>query len=261
MFITLSTLFVIPSWSFAVIGDTQSRPRILKRAVRDVNNKNIRFTVHLGDLSYCSSKWLWKKSRKEIRKCKTPWFYVLGNHELYSCSIPVTYHKRKKWVNFWYSFGSTMRVFKFLGKKFILLDSATAFVPRGQIARLKLILNRSSNKSVFIFTHRPLPYPKKFKVRYSKNRLYWHTYKVMGGMWYAYRNKNLWKVLKNNKSKILAVFHGHYHAYRKYRLNGITVYCSGGGGGTLETSRDYYHYLKVTVRRNKYFVKVVRLGK
>lgn len=265
--VVLSVSILVPapnsiakSFSFAVIGDTQTRKHIMRRSINSMNKHPRRpaFTVHLGDMDWAGYTYMWQRSMRYISKAKMPWYYTIGNHELYNF-IPHSYSTRSKWVYHWYGHGSTFRVFKHRGKTFVILDNATSRVPKGHVAKLRAILKKAPKKSVFVFSHRPLPYPKNFKIRYGPGHRYWHRYSTMSGMGYSGRNKALWRTLKKYQNKILGAFHGHYHAFRKYSLGGIPVYCSGGGGGALETRHDYYHYLVVTVNKNGYAVRVVKV--
>ena len=266
--ISVSVLFPTPdttkksskSFSFAVIGDTQARAYITTRAVKSMNSygARIKFIMHLGDIDWAGYRYLWDRSAKQFRKADAPWYFAIGNHELYSY-IPHSYSTRKDWLDYWYGYGDTFRVYTHYGKIFVIIDTASSYLPQGHLLRLKRILKKAKNKSVFIFSHKPLPYPNNIIIKYGRRNRYKHRYKDMDGFKYKGKNKLLWQTLNKYKDKLLGVFHGHYHAFRDYTLDGIRVFCSGGGGGTVETKRDFYHYLLVTVTGNKYEIKVVRL--
>jgi len=248
-------------WSFAVIGDTQNRPRILKKAIKDMRTRNVKFAVHLGDLYWCGGEWGWKSRKKIINRSNIKWYYALGNHELYRCEyFSVT---RKKWCNFFYGDNEgTFRTFTYKGKRFIILDTAMHHMPIGHLSILKHYLSKQTEGSVFLFGHRPLPIKRRRLITYkgkNSNRLRRHWYRDMVPMHWCRKNRRFVDVIKKSSSKILAYFHGHYHAFRKYFLYGIRMYSSGGGGGKLETKHDYYHYLIVTVYKNTFKVKVVPL--
>ena len=72
-------------------------------------------------------------------------------------------------------------------------------------------------------------------------------------------NRKLWKVFYKNRHKILGIFHGHYHAFRRYSLYGVKAICSGGGGGPLEKKSDFYHYLVAKIYKGRLLVDVKKL--
>ena len=256
--LVLTSLCTQPTYSFAVLGDTQSNQRIFKRAVKDIKKRKLNFAVHVGDLYWRSSTRWWKWYKKKLNYTKIPWHMVMGNHEILLCA----YGCSRKWKNFWRKKKyrrSTLKIFDKYGDRFILMDSADHSTPMSHINRIRKALRSAKNKSVFLFTHKPLPYNGGFKVRYGPNKRSWHWYWVMSGTgWYG-NNKILWRLLDKYNHKIKSLFHGHYHAFRRYKIGKIQAYCTGGGGGKLETRHDYYHYLIVTINKHGYSIKVVRL--
>lgn len=262
MILVSATFIQHKPFSFAVIGDTQIHPHIFKKATNSIKKHKPNFVVHLGDLWWCSSYYWWKNYRKLIRKTKLDWEYVIGNHELVHCNPFMKTPTRYKWKNFWrrkkYRH-STLKIFDRFGYRFILMDSSTNHTPWRHIPRIARALKSAKDKRVFLFSHKPLPYNKPLKLYYGPNRKHWHWYWVMSGLgWYG-RNKALWRTIYKYRNKIKYFFHGHYHAFRKYSLSGINAFCTGGGGGRLETKYDYYHYLIVKVRNGNASVKVIRL--
>jgi len=248
------------SFNFAVIGDTQDRKHIMKKASLSMRKQDLSLGVHLGDIDYCGSLYKWKKSKSLMRLSGLPWYITIGNHELYASAIPISgFYGKRRWSRYWWRDDTTFHTVDHLGKRFIFIDSASFYYPKGENERLASALETSKDKSVFIITHKPLPYHTNIKIRFGENKLRWHSYKTMEGSWYAGRNRDIWNTIKKYQNKILAVFHGHYHAFRAYTLDGIKVYCSGGGGGTLETNDDFYHYLIIGVRGNNFYVKVIKL--
>jgi len=256
------TLAQTDKFSFAVLGDTQARRHVMRRAVRSIKaESSLDFAVHLGDVNYCGATTLWKKSKSIVEGSGLPWYYTIGNHELYGCFLPIRVrYTHGRWGKFWLGREDTLTVTHKGGKTLIFTDSAGYLYPKDHIARIENILKTSADNPVFLFTHRPLPYHNKYKlVRFGKRNRLQQYYKSLAPSAYVGRNKRLWKVLKTYKSKIMAVFHGHYHAYRKYKLDGIQVYNSGGGGGTLQTKWDFFHYLVVDVVGDSLSVRTVRI--
>lgn len=254
---------ILPSWKFAIIGDTQTRNPVLKWAAKSFQANGIRFGVHLGDLHWCysSADWAWK--RKVLKSSVQYWFWIYGNHEKYVCRIDQRYltwgQSRLIWSKFWYGRGDTLRVRDVHGWRFIALDTAGPQTPANHAARLEAAL-RSAPGKVFLFAHRPLPVPYKFfrtKVTIANGRKI--PYGRMGPPEYKGNNLKLWKVIYKWRGKIAAVFHGHHHAFVDYQIGPLKAYSTGGGGGTLETRGDFYHWLLITVMgTSKFRVKVIR---
>lgn len=246
-------------WTFAIIGDTQANPWVFKNALEDIKKRKIEFVIHLGDMAYCGSRFLWRRQKKLIDQSGLKFYYVIGNHEMLLCNTYRT-PTREDWRDFWkYGWGTTFEEFRYKGRKFILLDSSTSTTPESHLYRLKLSLSGESYKSTFIFTHKPLPYPKNFTITHGKENRQKHSLHDMSGLYPFSTNKTLWNILYRHNSYIRYVFHGHYHAYRQYENKKITSYCSGGGGGRLEKKNDFYHFLLVKNWIGNTTVEVIKI--
>lgn len=252
-------------WYFAVIGDTQSRPRIFRRALTQMKKHPLDFAIHLGDIYWCGSIKVWKKRKRLAQSAIPKWYWVIGNHELYTCSRPhrIRPSYRTKWLRIFYGGrGSTERMFTHKGWTFFLLDSATPIIPHCNTCFLG-----GKNGKKAILTHRPLPTPSNFLLgskkglrRRSRDRKIdsgW--YSRLGPLPFRGQNRKLWGWAYNNRRKIKAVFHGHHHAFKRYVLpGGIRAWCSGGGGGRLARGH-FCHWLLIKVQGNQMFVEVKRI--
>jgi predicted phosphodiesterase len=244
-------------WKFAVIGDTQLQYKVFKRAAADIRRRKPEFVVHLGDVASCGAKVLWNRARKLMKSTRVPWKMVIGNHELYYCYKRKGWYSKRRWVKYWYGGnGTTYRYFQHKGRTFVLLDTSTRWLPWKQNAQVRRALGLK--KPTFVFAHRPLPYPRNRKFTYNKGAHYF-WYRWLFPAHYAGAGKSLWKLLHRNRKQISHVFHGHYHALRRYKLSGIPITCTGGGGGGLESRREFHHYLMVTVTGSKFSIQVVKL--
>lgn len=226
-------------WSFAVIGDTQENWRVVRKAVKAMRAARPDFVVHLGDVWNCASLRRWRETRRMFAGLRPRW--VIGNHELRSCSSARNRPSRYRAMWRRHFAPLTWWSMKANGVTFIALDSATPDVSGHQLKWATREIGKAV-APVIIFSHRPLP---------------WHN-----GKWYArmdpmplrWRNAKLKRVLWENGRKILAVFHGHWHGYRRYYAGAFTAYCSGGGGGQLQKRQRLkpfgiavHHWLLVTV--------------
>jgi hypothetical protein len=273
-FILAATVLAAPPWRFAVIGDTQANPRIFTRAAASLRSSaaKLDFVIHVGEMAACGNKRLWHPQKRLMASTGLRWHLVIGNHELWSCDRNyrhLGWFSRRHWVRYWYGgTGSTMRWFRHRGKLFILLDTAGKYLPRGHLAKLQKLLSGVKRGSVFLFSHKSFPTPPRitprvwYGPRNTRGYRRWHWQSSMTDMPYRYSNRKFWLTLYHNRAKIVASFHGHWHAYRRYVYpGGMPGICTGGGGGWLQTHIDYYHYLIVTVKQRGFAVKLVKLGR
>lgn len=250
------------SFRFGVIGDTQARPAIFRAAANDMRRQNLSFAVHLGDIHWCSSYAAWDRSRKVMNSTKVPWYITFGNHEAYRCAgrRHTWAHYRRLFSTYWYQIGDTFRSWQFGNYRFAILDTASNILPAGQVVRLRAIYKQAnkSGQRVFIFSHRPLPARCNFGIRHGSTCRW---YSRLDSVSNSRQGVALTQLINSQHGATAALFHGHYHAYLDYRLGKVQVYCSGGGGGTLQTKYDYYHWLRVDVTNNSYKINIRRINK
>ena len=201
--------YALPATTIGVIGDTQARPEIFRRAVRDMRRARVNFAIHLGDLAHCASRQKWQRAVRIMWRLDRPWYHTIGNHEILRC--PGTYDPglRRLWVRY---FGPTFHQYRPHGQDhtFVHLDSATA-IPRSQLAHLA---DLARSTPVIVATHRP-------------------------------PGAKLAAVIRDRPT-IRAIFHGHDHKFRAYTIGRASVYCTGGGGGDLDRG-GFYHWLHVRI--------------
>jgi hypothetical protein len=230
----ISLLLFLMSYpkSFAVIGDSQSNYHILRWAVNDMK---VDFAVHLGDVGTCISRRRWRYVKNILFKFR-PWKFVIGNHEILNCRFQYRVGYKKKWIKFWQpEIGDTVQHYRVGKWNFVHLDSSNAATKKRHVEWFRRVIKKPGK--FIIFSHRAPP---------QNRRLRRH----MDPLSRRGQNGKLWRIMNRHKNKIKAFFHGHYHAYRKYKVDWLNVYCTGGGGGRLATRRDYHHYLVVTLGKS-----------
>ena len=208
-------VFAVPATTFGVIGDTQGNPGVFRRAVAQMRRNRVEFAIHLGDLAQCASRRKWRQAKRIMRLIGPPWrpWYVTpGNHDVTNCRTR-RYERRLRrfWGKWW---GRTGHGPHYCDWAFFNFDSSVG-EPINEIADLVWMVKNAWLRWIVVFSHRP-PGPR------------------------------LRRVLKAHNRTIRAVFHGHEHRYSHQVVNGVDVYCSGGGGGRLDRG-GYYHWLKVTL--------------
>jgi len=239
-------------WNFAVIGDIQARPRIYRKAIQQMQKNSFDFGVNLGDIHWCADKRAWKRKLQLAQLTQFPWRWVIGNHELWTCQTRprMLFKYRSDFVRL---FGPRIQSWIHKGWKFVILDTASPYIPKGDILQIRQILQNQQIPTM-IFAHRGIPIPKSFKIG---RRQY---YSSMGPLYHKKRNRQLWQIIDKNRQWIKVIFHGHYHAYRRYVFpNGILGICSGGGGGTLQRKSDFYHWLKIRIHKHQFKIEVKKL--
>ena len=248
-----------PPYSFGVIGDTQTRWSIARKAYAAMEKEGVENIFHLGDVWGCGSlkRWSQLTSDKWFGPHMTLTHYVIGNHELLRCRNHryIIGPYRRKWIKHfvwndrkiprWWWKNNKYKTYggRMLGAVYVLLlDSATPDISNHQLKWLKSTFEYYGLKGprmFMIFSHRGLP------CRRCKGR--W--YRRLDNMPYTWRNIKLWKLLQKYKHRIIAAFHGHWHGYLHYDSDGIKTWCSGGGGG-YQPRGQYFHWLKLVMWEN-----------
>lgn len=230
-----------PGGHLAVIGDTQARGHVFLKAIGQINRSPASMVIHVGDQQGYGSWQRFKRFRARALLLWPPIHLVIGNHDFEGVS-------RRIWLRRWKR-EKTWKVLSCPPFRCLLLDTATSRPPRGQLPWLRDQLQRPGQ--VLWFMHRAPPAPRRAWVR---------SFEKMDPLPYGKRNRPFWRLLERYKGKIRAVFHGHHHAFRAYRLAGVPIWCSGGGGGTLTVSRKrggFYHWL--LVRLEPFSIRVVKI--
>lgn len=256
-----------PPWRFGVVGDTQREFWVAKEISSQMRRSGLDFVVHLGDLNTCASRNRWKWMRNTVfRGLKVHW--VLGNHELMQCG---KYRYRGRYRRIWkqeFNRKETWKTFDHNGWAFMLLDTATPAFRSRQHAwfkrQLGVVHKWKGHPPLFIFSHRALPcrnrrnvyYPKKLPDPFCSS---W-SFRKMDPMPYWWRNVELHLQLqwKWHKPRVGAIFHGHWHGFRRYKIDGHRVWSSGGGGGFLAKGHKY-HWLLVTVLGPFFWVQKINI--
>lgn len=253
-----------PPWRFGVVGDTQREFWVAKEISSQMRRAGLDFVVHLGDLNTCASRNRWRWMCNTVfRGLKVHW--VLGNHELMQCG---KYRYRGRYRRIWkqeFNRKETWKTFDHNGWTFMLLDSATPAVWSRQAAwianQLAVVHKRKGNPPLFVFSHRAIP------CRNRRNRFFstapnsfcksWN-FRRMDPMPYRWRNVQVHRVLQNHKLRVAAIFHGHWHGGRQYKIDGHRIWSSGGGGGFLAKGHKY-HWLLVTVLGPFFWIQKINI--
>jgi hypothetical protein len=223
------SLAVVP-WRLGVVGDTQARRGVGRAAAVAMRSEHVELVAHVGDLWECASRGRWVNWRRRF----APALFAIGNHELKSCRSGRHELERFRRLWAWTFLGTKLRTWHarvHRGWRLVFLDSATPGIGSRQLAWARRELR---HERVLVFSHRGLP------CRSCGGR-WWRR---MDAMPYRWRNRALWRAL--HATPPCAAFHGHWHGYRAYSADGLSTWCTGGGGGKLAGGQRY-HWLLVTM--------------
>jgi 3',5'-cyclic AMP phosphodiesterase CpdA len=223
------------TFSFVVFGDNQDGYKIFERLIEQVNQEDVAFGVHVGDMIQYSTEEDYKEYLKLAAGLKMKVYQVPGNHDLAGNGYR---YFRKYFGPYHYSFDHK-------NAHFVVLNNAfkDSFGAR-QFAWLKQDLAETDKENIFVFMHRPIFDPSEIFEGY-----------VMSGRAVV---KELLALFK--RAGVDYVFAGHIHCYAKVKRNGIVYIVSGGAGGQLHLPRDFggfHHYVKIDVAGNSITDKVV----
>lgn len=217
-------------FKFIVCGDPHANYDVFRKVVAAANT--VDFLIIAGDLTSTGTEADVQTFVKEMQACKVPYYCVPGNHDVAVSPVAVSFEPY---------FGKVPRSFDYDNSHFLLLDNSTAglgFYPAEQ-EWTKADLAEASNhgyEHIFAVCHVPPGYP------------------------YAARTTAEARVgLKNNRElvPILAsggveeLFCGHYHSYRQFEKEGVTITITGGAGAELFGVYSNYHYVLVEVNGKK----------
>ena len=159
---------------FAIISDLTGgeRPDVYERAVEKLNLLRPEFVMSVGDLvqgggvSREALKKQWDSFRRRTDKLEMPFFYVVGNHDIWTGFTGMT-PARQTSIDLWKEqFGTnTYYNFTYKGCHFVCLDSMEThdyYPPREALSVRQLewasreIRSRAGARWTFIFMHKPL---------------------------------------------------------------------------------------------------------
>ena len=212
---------------FAIIGDLTGgeRPHVYERAVEKLNLLRPEFVMSVGDLvagggaSRSALQKQWDSFRARTGKLEMPFFYVVGNHDIWTGFTGMS-PARQTSIDLWKEqFGTnTYYNFTYKGCHFVCLDSMDVhdyYPPRQPLSAKQLdwasreIRSRATARWTFIFMHKPLDWMSDRWLKFERS-IADVNYTVFCGDWHTH---------------CTAVRHG-----KKYHLVGTT---GGGINGTV----------------------------
>ncbi|MDD5259306.1 MAG: metallophosphoesterase [bacterium] len=238
----LDQLPINTTFSLAIFGDCQGtdnpftslRPTyfVFNNLLDNINSRLPLATIILGDMVVSGRAYHFYRFRRQLDRLKTPVYPILGNHDL-------KYQGRAIFTKL---FGSAYYSFSVGANTFILLDNAAGFIDPPQMEWLETQLKNNPGNRLYVFLHQPLFDPRP-------------------GQSYAMSDQSQANKLAGlfTRAAVTAVFASHLHGYYAAIQDQVSYFVTGGGGSTLTSPQDYYHYLLLHIDQDEFNVEIVKI--
>ncbi|HHW42522.1 MAG TPA: metallophosphoesterase [Desulfotomaculum sp.] len=272
------------SFVFDVLGDSKILPgrenwrgnRVLAEAVERINQDNPALVVYLGDgVDQGGPVENLLAFREYLVKLQSPWYPVIGNHELIRGAEPSGRAGNGE-GNFLQVFvdklpvqGRSYYSFNYQNSHFIVLDTAWQNGDGPKEAELKpgsqqwewlrqdLADACLRSRHIFIFGHKPPVSPFRSGGPDTVSNLPDGHGTSWGEPGVAVE---FMRMVANYH--VDAVFSGHIHMFNRMDVQGVPYFITAGAGANLYAppeSGGYYHYLRCRVNGNQVSYEVVKL--
>jgi 3',5'-cyclic AMP phosphodiesterase CpdA len=190
--------------------------KVLEYAIKDINSQTgISFVVFTGDNIASPSPENLRAFNSIIKKLKVPYYIVIGNHDVYKqkqMSKEQYFEILREGKPFMHQRSANYKFHK-NGFIFLTVDGAKEVIPgsigyyrEGTLGWLDKTLSKNKKKSVVIFQHFPVEYPKE-----AENKLKTHrTYKI-----------EEYQQILSNHHNVLAILSGHFHINDEIMKDGV----------------------------------------
>lgn len=241
-------------WTFAVVGDNRGESsgkpaQPFVGIVQALQADSPELVLNSGDLinGYAGEdepqlRRMWQGYKNALTPLEMPIHHVPGNHDVFDAL------SARLWKEYW---GPTHFAFDHANARFIGLDSESdpGRLGETQFKWLTEQLSGAGRRHVFIVLHRPL-FPIDGHIGNCLDK-------------YPDERDRLHKLFVKYRWAIKGVFMGHEHLYHHERRDGVAYYISAGGGAPLYAPAEmggFYHYLLVTVKGDRVFIDVRKVG-
>ena len=234
------------AWSFAVCGDSRDdRDGIFPQILSAVDNSDMEFLLHTGDVVNNDSPGEWNKFREVTARFRKPLRVVIGNHELYDGGTSEKFAERFGLPGASWSFTHKDAHFAIVDNaKGTFSDNTLAWLDRDLAAHPK---GKGGITTLIVAMHIP---PGTDGIRPHGTRFD-----------YEERSAKLLAILKRHG--VDAVLSGHEHMHYVEDWEGVMVLISGGAGAPLAPLQRYGFY-RVDVENGRVresFKRVLPKGK
>jgi len=197
---------------FAALGDTGGEKE-LKNAIARVENLQVDFLIHLGDMEYEEGGI--QRAATLLNQASFPTYASIGNHDFHD-GLRLVHRDFTEFI------GPRNSSFLLGGVKFLNLDTAADTYPahagsRGTLLQALIAKadEKSRNRALVVFTHRPLNDPRPGKEE--------------DGHALGSQSERDWLADAFSKLDVNLLLHGHIHQSYAYTEGGIVAYIVGNG--------------------------------
>lgn len=203
------------AWTFGVCGDSRDDTRgVFPRIVAAVEDSDMEFLLHLGDLERPGGTGSWERFRRTAGGFSKPLYLVIGNHELRGGT-------REEFVRF-FGLPGTSYSFDHRDAHFVLLDNADGTLPPERLRWLDedLAAHPKGERGIR-FLVVGMHYPPR------TDELFPHG----TGKRYEKQSAALLTILRRRKIDLLLAAHEHMHHVEDW--GGIRLIVTGGAGAPM----------------------------
>ena len=209
--------------TIAVFGDSQGFNDALATIVADVNQREVDFAFHLGDITPSGHISQYSAAASVLDDLTVPLYATPGNHDI----------KGNGTINYAQFFGHHNVVFTYGGVNFISVDTSSLGLNTTLQTWLEYQLQQADNHRIVVYTHVPPVDP---RLGYDHGFL-------------DSQQADAFLALMNQYNVTL-VMNGHIHLYNTTTRDEVLYLTSGGAGAALVADPDqggFHHYVLVTL--------------
>jgi 3',5'-cyclic AMP phosphodiesterase CpdA len=225
------------------MGDNRDSNGIFQKILQQIDkDKSIKFIVNNGDLVDNGKSYQFKNYVNIIKQFDIPILHAIGNHDISFFCFFNCYENYEKYI------GKRYYAFSYLNSYFIILDNANKknFDSKEIIWLKKELKKAKKYKFRFVFFHVPLYDPSKGFMKKG------HSLKDLKS---AKQINNLL-----DKYKVSMIFASHLHRFFEGKWQKTPFIVTGGAGAPQDFYENkFFHYIKVTVYKDKVLYKVIKL--
>ena len=232
-----------PTYTFAVIGDTESDLALYGRALAEAKRRGAALLVHAGDVTASGTAEEFKAISETTTSAGLRVYAAVGNHDI---AVDATRGLFTKYLN------EPNLAFNDGDLRFVLLDNADRKVgfSASTLAWLKDDIAGHPGARYVVAFHRPFDIPFDSITGDDETAASRAT------------NEELKRILSS--TDVAAIFTGHLHTYLPYAVDGVPAYITGGGGGKAQQglaafTKSAHHFLLVRLTGTSLHAEMVKL--
>ncbi|MFX1562957.1 MAG: metallophosphoesterase family protein [Promethearchaeota archaeon] len=209
--------------TIAVLGDSQGFNEALSTIVGEINQDEVDFVLHLGDITPSGQNKQYTDAASAIDDLQIPLYSTPGNHDV----------KDNGTILYTQFFGPLNTAFTYNGIYFIGLDTSSLGMDSTHQQWLEGQLQQAGTRPIIVYTHVPPVDP-----RLGNDH----------GFLDSHQAEEFIALM--NQYQVELVMNGHIHLYNTTIHDDILYLTSGGAGASLVASPDqggFHHYVLVTI--------------